>query len=79
MGKCKKLSQVIYKCEYHIVWIPKYRLRILKGEVGILIEKDIRMLCEWKICEVQELNFQENHVHLLYSKIPSFTINFKSV
>jgi len=44
MGKYKRLSHVIYKCEYHIVWVPKYRLRILKGAIKDLVERDIRML-----------------------------------
>ncbi|VAW11244.1 hypothetical protein MNBD_BACTEROID03-1405, partial [hydrothermal vent metagenome] len=59
MSKYKKLSHVIYKCEYHIVWVPKYRLRILKDEIKDLVEKDVRLLCEWKSCEVLELNVQE--------------------
>ena len=38
MGKYKKLSHVVYKCEYHIVWAPKYRFRILTGEIKKLVE-----------------------------------------
>ncbi len=75
MDKYKKLSHVIYKCEYHIVWTPKYRLRILKGEIKRLLERDIRLLCEWKQCEVQELNVQEDHVHLLISVPPKVSIS----
>jgi len=65
MGRYGKLSHVIYKCDYHIVWVPKYRFRILKGALRDLVEGDIRMLCEWKSCEVQELSVQEDHVHLV--------------
>ena len=75
MGKYKKLSHVIYKCEYHIVWVPKYRLRILKGVIKDLVEQDIRMLCEWKNCEVEELNIQEDHIHLLVSIPPKISIS----
>lgn len=75
MGKYKKLSHVIYKCDYHIVWVPKYRLRILKGDIKDLVDRDIRMLCEWKSCEVQELNVQEDHVHLLVSVPPKVSIS----
>ena len=74
-GKYKKLSHVIYKCEYHIVWVPKYRLRILKGEIKTLLARDIRLLCEWKQCEVQELNIQEDHIHLLISVPPKVSIS----
>jgi len=75
MGKYKKLSHVIYKCDYHIVWVPKYRLRILKGVIKTLIERDIRLLCDWKRCEVQELNVQEDHIHLLVSVPPKVSIS----
>lgn len=75
MGKYKKLSHVVYKCEYHIVWVPKYRLRILKGAIRDLVEQDIKMLCEWRSCEVQELNVQEDHVHLLVSVPPRVSIS----
>ncbi len=75
MSKYKKLSHVIYKCDYHIVWVPKYRLRILTGEIRDLVDNDIRMLCEWKKCEVVELNVQEDHVHLLVSVPPKVSIS----
>ncbi|MDK2773187.1 MAG: IS200/IS605 family transposase [Flavobacterium sp.] len=75
MGKYKKLSHVVYKCDYHIVWVPKYRLRILKGDIKELVSHDIRMLCEWKGCQVQEMNVQEDHVHLLVSVPPKVSIS----
>lgn len=75
MSKYKKLSHVIYKFDYHIVWVPKYRLRILKGLIKELVEKDIHSLFEWKSCEVQELNIQEDHIHLLVSVPPKVSIS----
>ena len=62
MGKYRKLTDVVYQCNYHIVWVPKYRFRILTGAVGEMVERDIRMLCEWKDVEVMELSVQEDHV-----------------
>ena len=75
MGKYKKLSHVIYKCAYHIVCVPKYRLRILQGEIKDLIVSDINKLCEWKGCEVLKLNVQEDHVHLLVEVDPQLGIH----
>ncbi|MBN3035507.1 MAG: IS200/IS605 family transposase [Bacteroidales bacterium] len=75
MGKYKKLSHVIYKCEYHIVWVPKYRFRILTGEIKKLVEEDIKMLCEWKRCEVQEMSVQQDHIHLVVSMPPKVSIS----
>ena len=75
MSKYKKLSHVVYRCDYHIVWVPKYRFRILEGEVKKLIEEDIRMLCEWKRCEIQEMSVQKDHVHLVISIPPKISIS----
>ena len=75
MSKYKKLSHVIYKCDYHIVWVPKYRFRILKGAIKTLVEVDMRMLCEWKQCEIQELNVQEDHIHLVVSIPPKVSVS----
>jgi putative transposase len=75
MDKYKKLSHVIYKCDYHIVWVPKYRLRILTGEISDLVYRDIQMLCEWKNCEVVALNVQSDHIHLLVSVPPKISIS----
>ncbi len=75
MGKYRKLSHVIYKCDYHIVWVPKYRFRVLKGQIKTLLEEDIRMLCDWKGCDVQELSVQEDHVHLVVSIPPKVSVS----
>jgi len=75
MSKYKKLSHVIYKCDYHIVWVPKYRFRILTGPVKEHIESDIRMLSEWKKCEVSELSVQIDHVHLVVSIPPKVSVS----
>jgi putative transposase len=75
MGKYRKLSHVVYQCNYHIVWVPKYRYRILTGAVGEMVEKDIRTLCEWKEVEVMELSVQADHVHLVCSIPPKLSVS----
>ncbi len=74
-SKYKKLSHVVYKCDYHIVWTPKYRYRVLFGEVKSLVENDIRMLCERKRVEVIELNVQIDHVHVVVSIPPKVSVS----
>ena len=65
MGKWKKQSHAIWQCTYHVVWCPKYRYRILSGEVGRFVERSIRGICEWRGAEILELNVREDHVHLV--------------
>ena len=73
--KYRKLSHVVYKCDYHIVWTPKYRYRVLFGEVKSLVEKDIEMLCEWKGIEIIELNVQIDHIHIVCSIPPKVSVS----
>ena len=75
MSKYKKLSHVVYKCDYHIVWVPKYRYRVLKGEIKDLVLKDIEVLSERLGCEPIEVNVQEDHIHLLISVPPKVSIS----
>ena len=67
MSNFKKLSHVLYRCTYHIVWTPKYRYRVLEGLVRDLLSKDIPMLLEWKSSEMIEMNIQKDHIHLIVS------------
>lgn len=75
MGKYRRLSHVVYQCTYHVVWVPKYRYRILTGAVAELMDRDIRMLCEWKDVEVLELNIQPDHVHAVLSIPPKISVS----
>lgn len=75
MGNYRKLSHVVYRCEYHIVFVPKYRYRILTGALGESMERDIRTLCEWRDVEVMELSVQPDHVHLVCSVPPKLSIS----
>ena len=74
-SKYRKLSHVVYKCDYHIVWTPKYRYRVLFGEVKSLVGKDVRMLCEWKGVEIMELNVQIDHIHVVCSIPPKVSVS----
>jgi len=75
MAKWKKIAHVVYQCSYHIVWCPKYRFRIMKGQVGEYIEHRIRALCEWKGVEILELNVMEDHVHMIITLPPKISVS----
>ena len=65
MSRFRKLSQTIWYCQYHIVWVSKYRFRVLTGEVAREVERCIRTFSEQQGAEVEELNVEIDHVHLL--------------
>ena len=75
MGKYRKLTHVYYKCEYHIVFTPKYRFRILEGMVKSLVAYDLQAISSWKGVEVIELNIQIDHIHLVCSVPPKLSIS----
>ena len=74
MKLLQKLAHAVWDCKYHIVWCPKYRFRILKGEVARSVIEIIQQLCEWKRLEVLEKNVQLDHVHLVLSIPPKYSI-----
>ena len=75
MSRFKKLSQTIWYCQYHIVWVPKYRFRVLRDKVAAEVETCIRIFSEQQNCEIQELNIQVDHVHLLVLVPPKISIS----
>jgi putative transposase len=58
-----------------LVWTPKYRYRVLFGEVKSLVESDIRMLCDRKSVEVIELNVRIDHVDVVVSIPPKISVS----
>ena len=75
MSRFRKLSQTLWHCQYHIVWFPKYRFRILEGKVAIEVSNCIRAFSEQKHSEIVELSIQTDHVHLLVMVPPKVSIS----
>ena len=75
MSRYDSSSHVYYRCQYHIVWTPKYRLKILNGNIGKELYKSIYVYSNMKNCRVVELNVQVDHVHLVVRLPPSLSIS----
>ena len=75
MSRFERLSHVIWHCQYHIVWVPKYRFRILTGEVGREVFHCIQSYGGRLGCTIVELNVQPDHVHLLVKVPPKQSIS----
>jgi putative transposase len=75
MSKYRKLTHVVYRCDYHIVFVPKYRFRVLTGAIAELVDRDIRSLSEWREVAVWELSVQSDHVHLVCSIPPKVSVS----
>lgn len=66
---------MVYKCDYHIVFTPKYRFRILTGEIAANMLQDIRTICQWQDVEIDELNIQLDQVHVIVSIPPRLSVS----
>ncbi len=75
MSRFNKLSHALWHCLYHIVWTPKYRYRILQGEIKQEVEYCIKSFADQKGCLIEELNVQEDHVHILIMVPPKVSIS----
>lgn len=69
------LSHTKWSCQYHIVFIPKYRRKIMYGKVKIDMREIIKTLCKYKKVEIIEGAVCEDHVHLCISVPPKISIS----
>ena len=75
MSRFEKLSHVIWHCQYHIVWVPKYRYKVLHGRIKEEVRKTLIIQAERLGCNIVELNIQNDHVHLLIKVPPKVSIS----
>ena len=75
MSRFEKLSHVIWHCQYHIVWVPKYRYKVLRDKIKEEVRKTIIIQSERLGCQIVELNLQVDHVHLLIKVPPKVSIS----
>ena len=71
----KSLTHTRYYCKYHIIFIPKYRRKIIYNKLGKDIQKYIIDLCKWKGVEIIEGHLMPDHVHLLVDIPPRISVS----
>ena len=71
----KSLSHSKWKCQYHIVFIPKYRKKVLYGQVRQDVREIISTLCKYKGVEIISGAVCSDHVHLSVSIPPKISIS----
>ena len=76
MNDFESLSHVRWDCKYHVVFIPKYRRKVLFGKLRSSIGRVLRDLCEQKGVELLEGHAMPDHLHLLLSVPPKYAIAF---
>lgn len=70
-----KLSHTVWECKYHIVWIPKYRRKVVYGRLRLEVGKILRRLCDYKGIEIIEANACRDHIHMCVSIPPKYSVS----
>ena len=69
------LAHTKWNCKYHIVFAPKYRRKVFYEEKRLEIREIFRKLCEWKGIEIIEGEICPDHIHLLVSIPPKYSVS----
>lgn len=71
----QSLAHTRWMCKYHIVFIPKYRRKIIYFKLRDDIKEIIKDLCKWKGVEIIEGHMMPDHIHILVSIPPKISIS----
>lgn len=73
-NEIKHIAHSSYRCQYHIVFAPKFRRKEIYGQLKKDIGEIIRKLCEQKGVEIIESEACPDHIHMLVSIPPYISI-----
>lgn len=68
------LAHTTWNCKYHIVFAPKYRRQVIYGKIKVDIGNMLRKLCEYKGVEIIEAEACPDHIHMLISVPPKYSV-----
>ena len=68
------LAHTKWNCMYHIVFIPKYRRKVMYGKLRKDVREVIKILCGYKDVEILEGNVSIDHVHMCVKIPPKISV-----
>lgn len=71
----KSNNNIVYSCKYHIVWCPKYRRKVLIGDIETRLKELIIESCSNMNADIIEMEIMPDHVHLLMEVDPQFGVH----
>jgi putative transposase len=75
MKEQQSLNHTVWDCKYHIVWIPKYRKKSLYKDLRQYVGPVLRDLARQKECKIEEGHLMGDHVHILISIPPKYSVS----
>ena len=73
MDKYRKSAHALYQCKYHFVWVPKYRYKMLQGEIKEELKNILSRLCENMDILIIQGKILADHIHLYVSVPPKYS------
>ena len=70
------LAHVRWECKYHVIFIPKYRRKVIYGKLRASVGAILRDLCEQKAIGLLEGHAMSDHVHLCLSIPPKYSVAY---
>ena len=74
MNDVSRLRHSVWECMYHLVWIPKYRRKVLYGQLRRELGSVFHELARQKACRIEEGHLLPDHVHVLISIPPKYAV-----
>ena len=71
----RKTSHAVYDLKFHLVWITKYRKKVLRGEIGLRLREILKQTCATLDVQILKGHVGIEHVHLLVSVPPSLSVS----
>ena len=68
-------NNVVFSCKYHVVWCPKYRRRVLTGDIEDRLKQIIAEVAAELECPLIEMEIMPDHVHVLIDVDPQFGVH----
>ncbi|MGH7239843.1 MAG: IS200/IS605 family transposase [Candidatus Saccharimonadales bacterium] len=68
-------AHTTHRLQYHLVWVPKYRKRVLRGPLAARLYELLRQCADMNEWYIEELNVQVDHVHLLVQLPPKEAVS----
>ena len=75
MDEYESLSHTKWECKYHVVFIPKYRRKVLYGNLRTHLGEVFRKLAEQKQSRIEEGHMMADHVHMMIAIPPKYAVS----
>ncbi len=69
----RRTKHAVYDLKYHLVWVPKYRARVLGGEITQYLKEVFVQIAEEYEFHIDTMEVMEDHVHILVEAPPSYS------